>query len=310
MSDRTLGASDLEVSRLCLGGNVFGWTADEQESFAVLDAFAEGGGTFVDTADVYSVWVDGNRGGESEEILGRWMAARGNRDSMVIATKVAKHPDLRGLSPENVRKAVEGSLTRLGTDVIDLYYAHEDDEATPLEQTLGVFDELVREGKVRTLGASNFSAARLAESLSVSEREGLASYVAVQPQYNLVERDEYEGELAGVVTGSGLSCVPYYGLASGFLTGKYRPGQDVDSARAGTAGRYLDDRGTALLGVLDDVAAAHDTTVAAVSLAWLVAQPGVTSAIASARTPRQLADLLPVDGLELTGEEVARLDAA
>ena len=310
MSGATLGGSDLEVSRLCLGGNVFGWTANEQESFAVLDAFTEGGGTFIDTADVYSVWVDGNRGGESEEILGRWMASRGNRDSVVLATKVAKHPDLRGLSPANVRTALEGSLTRLGTDVIDLYYAHEDDEATPLEETLGVFDELVREGKVRALGASNFSAARLAESLAVSERDGLASYVAVQPPYNLVQRDEYEGELAGVVTGHGLSCVPYSGLASGFLTGKYRPGTSVDSPRAGTAGKYLDDRGTALLGVLDDVAGAHGTSVAAVSLAWLVAQAGVTSAIASARTPEQLAELLPVDALQLTDEEVARLDAA
>jgi aryl-alcohol dehydrogenase-like predicted oxidoreductase len=305
-----LGGTDIDVSALCLGGNVFGWTADEAASQAVLDAFTEGGGNFVDTADVYSAWVPGNSGGESEAILGRWMAARGNRDAVVIATKCGALTGVNGLGADTVRRAVEGSLERLQSDYIDLLYAHVDDADTPLEETLGAFDALVKEGKVRAIAASNYSPERLEEALAISEREGLASYVALQPAYNLVERD-YEGELEGVVAKHGLATVPYYGLASGFLTGKYRPGGNkVDSPRAEAASKYLENGGVAVLEALDEVAAAHSTSVAAVALAWLAAQPTVAAPIASARTTEQLADLLPVLTLQLGEDELARLSAA
>jgi aryl-alcohol dehydrogenase-like predicted oxidoreductase len=305
-----LGTSDLDVSRLCLGGNVFGWTADEVQSFAVLDAYAQAGGNFLDTADVYSAWHEGNSGGESETIIGKWLAARGNRDDIVVATKVGMLSGLDNLKAETVETAANASLKRLGTDHIDLYYAHKDDPETPLEETLAAFDRLVRAGKVRHIAASNYSAPRLAEALAVSEREGLAEFVALQPGYNLVSRDEYEGELADVVAGAGLAAVPYYGLARGFLTGKYRPGAQVDSPRAGGASAHLDERGLRVLSALDEIAAAHGTTVAAVALAWLAAQPTVAAPIASARTPEQLADLLPVNDLELTDDEVKRLTTA
>jgi aryl-alcohol dehydrogenase-like predicted oxidoreductase len=305
-----IGRSDLDVFPLCLGGNVFGWTADEPASFAVLDAYAAAGGNFVDTADAYSAWAPGHAGGESESILGRWMAERGNRDRMVIATKVGSWEQAKGLGADAIRRGAEGSLQRLQTDRIDLYYAHRDDPGTPVEETLAAFDALVREGKVRHIAASNFSAPRLAEALAVSDREGLARYVALQPEYNLLERDGYEGELADLVAREGLSCVPYYGLASGFLTGKYRPGGDVDSPRAGGAGRYLDERGLRVLDALDAVAEAHAVPVAAVALAWLAAQPTVAAPIASARTVEQLADLLAMAELTLGAEELARLDQA
>ena len=227
-----ISTTDLDVFPLCLGGNVFGWTVDEPDSFAVLDAYAAAGGNFIDTADAYSMWADGNSGGESETIIGRWMAARGNRDRMIIATKVAKLETRRGLSAANIRAAAEDSLRRLGTDRIDLYYAHEDDETVPLAETLGAFDELVTEGKVRYVGASNFDAARLDESLEVSQAEGLTSYVALQPHYNLMARD-YESELRGACENHDLACIPYFALAKGFLTGKYRrDGDAVDSVRA------------------------------------------------------------------------------
>ncbi|KAA2260074.1 aldo/keto reductase [Solihabitans fulvus] len=305
-----LGTSDLDVFPLCLGGNVFGWTADREQSFAVLDAYAATGGNFVDTADVYSAWAPGNSGGESETIIGEWLAARGNRDDVVVATKVGMLDGLTTLSSANIRTAAENSLRRLGVDHIDLYYAHQDDAGTPLEETLSAFDALVRDGKVRHIAASNFTPARLSESLAVSAREGLASYVALQPHYNLVERAGYEQELATVVADAKLSAVPYFSLAKGFLTGKYRPGVEVDSPRARGAGAYLDERGGRVLAALDEIAAAHDTTVAAVSLAWLAAQPTVAAPIASARTPEQLAELLPVASLTLTGAELGRLDAA
>lgn len=306
-----IGTSDLDVFPLNLGGNVFGWTADEQQSVAVLDAFTAAGGNFIDTADAYSAWAPGHVGGESESIIGRWAASRGNRDDLVIATKVGKLRGLEGLSPATIRRAAEDSLRRLRTDRIDLYYAHEDDPNTPLEETLAAFDALVREGKVRYIGASNFTAARLAESLAISEREGFASYVALQPHYNLVERDRYEGELADVVAKSGLSTLPYWSLASGFLSGKYRPGAQVDSARAGAAGRYLTiERGQRVLTALDEVAAAHRAEVATVALAWLAAQPTVAAPIASARTVEQLPALLAVADLALTGDELERLTAA
>jgi aryl-alcohol dehydrogenase (NADP+) len=305
---RKIGSTNLSVYPLCLGGNIFGWTIDERESFAVLDAYAAAGGNFLDTADSYSSWAPGNQGGESETIIGRWMASRGNRDSMAVATKVGQQPGREGLAPATIRAAAEESLARLGSDRIDLYYAHLDDEATPLEDSLAAFGELIAEGKVRAIGASNFTAPRLAESLAVAREHGLPEYVAVQPHYNLVHREEYEGPLADLCVREGISCAPYSGLASGFLTGKYRPGgPEVASPRAGSASTYLDDRGIAVLAALDEVAANHGATVAAVALAWLLAQPAVVAPIASARTPDQLADLLPVADLELSADELERL---
>ena len=304
---RTIGSSDLTVHPLCLGGNVFGWTADETQSFAVLDAYAGAGGNFVDTADVYSAWVPGHSGGESESIIGRWLAARHNRHRIVIATKVGMAPGVKGLSAKSIEAAADASLRRLQTDHIDLYYAHRDEEETPLPETLRALDALVRSGKVRHIAASNYTAPRLAEALAVSRREGFASFVALQPNYNLVHRDEYEGKLQTVCAQDGLSCVPYYGLARGFLTGKYRPGRAVDSVRAEGARSHMDARGLRVLGAVDEIAEAHRTTVAAVSLAWLVAQPTVAAAIASARTAEQLAELLPLAGLQLTAPELRHL---
>ncbi|MEU4806778.1 aldo/keto reductase [Actinosynnema sp. NPDC023587] len=306
-----LGTSDLDVSRLCLGGNVFGWTADEDDSYAVLDAYAAAGGDFVDTADAYSAWGDGHVGGESETIIGGWLRSRGNRDRVVVATKVGMLGvgGLDNLRADTVATAAENSLRRLGVDHIDLYYAHQDDPDTPQEETAAAFDALVRAGKVRYVAASNFTAERLTSALAVSEREGLAKYVVFQQHYNLVERS-YEGALSAAVAAGGLSSTPYFSLAKGFLTGKYRPGVAVESTRATAASKYLDERGLRVLDVLDEVAAAHGTTVAATALAWLAAQPTVAAPIASARTAGQLADLLPVLDLELKADEIARLTAA
>jgi aryl-alcohol dehydrogenase-like predicted oxidoreductase len=301
-----LGNSDLDVFGLNLGGNVFGWTADQDQSFAVLDAYAAAGGNFVDTADVYSAFKPGNTGGESETIIGNWLAKRGRRDEIVIATKVGNWAEHRGLSAKNIAAAADDSLQRLQTDHIDLYYAHTDDAGTPLEETLGAFDALVRSGKVRYIAASNYTAARLAEALSISDREGFARYVALQPHYNLVER-EYEQELAPLVDREGLSTLPYFGLAKGFLTGKYRSKKAGDSPRAEGALAYLDARGERVLAALDEVAHAHGVGVAAVSLAWLAAQPTVTAPIASARTLEQLAELLPFVDLNLTDDELQLL---
>jgi aryl-alcohol dehydrogenase-like predicted oxidoreductase len=307
---RNIPATDLAVHPLCLGANVFGWTADERESFAVLDAYKAAGGNFVDTADGYSQWVAGNRGGESEEIIGRWMAKRGNRDGIVLATKVGSKHDRKGLAAANVRAATEESLRRLQTDRIDLLYTHRDDEVTPPEETLGALDELVREGKVRHIAASNVSPARLEAAMEASAREGLARYVALQPHYNLVERG-YEDGLAEVCRRHDLGCLPYFALAKGFLTGKYRPGGDaVESRRAQGAAVYLDERGERVLAALDVAAAAHDVPVAAVSLAWLAAQPTVVAPIASARTPEQLAELMALVDLRLNDDELRALDAA
>lgn len=306
-----ISTTDLDVFPLALGGNVFGWTANQEESFAVLDAYAAAGGNFIDTADLYSAWAPGNSGGESETIIGRWMKARGNRDRMIIGTKVGMLEPLSGLSAKTIPVAAEQSLGRLQTDRIDLYYAHKDDPKTPLEETLGAFDTLVREGKVRYIAASNYTAPRLAEALDVSKRRGFARFVALQPHYNLVERKEYEGELAEVVRREGLSAIPYFALAKGFLTGKYRPGTpEVKSARAASASAYLNERGLKVLAALDEVAGAHHTTVAAVALAWLVAQPTVVAPIASARTTAQLADILPFVELRLSKEELRKLSAA
>ncbi|QCR18556.1 aldo/keto reductase [Agrococcus sp. SGAir0287] len=299
----------LDHGPLILGGNAFGWTSDRDESFAVLDAFLAAGGTSIDTADVYSAWVDGHVGGESETILGEWMASRGVRDRVVVATKVFSHPERPGLAAANVRAAVDDSLRRLQTDRIDLYYAHRDDPEVPQEEVAAVFDELVRAGKVREVGASNFEPARLRSLVEVAESAGLARPTTSQDRYNLVSR-EIEGELLPTLDELGIVEAPYVSLASGFLTGKYRPGVEVDSQRAGMAGRYLEDpANVALLDVLDDVAAAHGTTVAAVSLAWLRQQPLVAAPLASARTPQQLSELLASADVELTDDELARLAA-
>ncbi|PYR30929.1 MAG: alcohol dehydrogenase [Acidobacteria bacterium] len=298
----------LDVFPLCLGGNVFGWTANEQQSFDVLDAYAAAGGNFIDTADVYSAWVPGHSGGESETIIGRWMATRGTRNDMVIATKVGMAPGLKGLSATTIRAAAEASLRRLEIDRIDMYYAHADDPDTPLTESLHAFDAVLREGKVRYIAASNYTAPRLAEALAVSSREGLARYIALQPHYNLVHRSDYEGELRDLSTREGLACFPYYGLAKGFLTGKYRPHTRIDSPRAASASAYLDEHGLRLLATLDDIAAAHHATVAAVSLAWLMAQPNVVAPIASARSVEQLAELLPAASLSLSPEDLVRLN--
>jgi aryl-alcohol dehydrogenase (NADP+) len=305
-----LGSTDLDVFGLCLGGNVFGWTADEDDSFAVLDAYAAAGGNFFDSADVYSMWNPPFTGGESERMLARWTKARGNRDSVVLATKLGKRPDRPGLSAANIRRAAEDSLARLGTDYIDLYYAHADDPSVPMEETLGAFDALVREGKVRYIGASNFTAPRLTEALAVSEREGLARYVALQNQYNLMERTDYEHHLAPLLQREGIAGVPFYGLARGFLSGKYRPGAQVQSIRAGAVAEYRNARGYKVLSALDEIAASRGVPVAAVSLAWLGAQPTVVAPIASARTARQVLELLPSVGLKLAADELAALNAA
>ncbi|MER5503016.1 MULTISPECIES: aldo/keto reductase [unclassified Streptomyces] len=308
---RNLGSSGLQVFPLALGGNVFGWTADEAQSFAVLDAYVAAGGNFIDTADVYSAWVPGNEGGESETVIGRWLAARGNRSDIVVATKGGAHPEHKGLAAATIKAAAEESLRRLGTDHIDLYYTHFDDETVPVEEIITALDQLVKEGKVREIAASNISAERLRASLDFSEREGLARYVALQPHYNLVSRDTYEGELQDTAARAGLAAVPYYALASGFLTGKYRPGAVVDSARAQSAGQYLEsERGQKVLAALDRVAQEHDAQIATVALAWLASRPTVAAPIASARTVEQLPALVAVADLALTEQDLAELTGA
>ncbi|MFD0551811.1 aldo/keto reductase [Streptomyces rectiviolaceus] len=308
---RKLGSSDLEVFPLALGGNVFGWTADEAQSFTVLDAYTAAGGNFIDTADVYSAWAPGNKGGESETVIGNWLAARGNRSDVVLATKVGAHPDFKGLSANTIKSGVEESLRRLRTDYIDLFYTHYDDPTVSVEEIITALDDLVTSGKVRAIAASNVTADRLQEFLDFSDREGLARYSVLQPHYNLVSRDTYEGTLEQVASRSGLAAVPYYALASGFLTGKYRPGAAVDSARAQGAGKHLDtDRGLRVLAALDEVAQARGAELATVALAWLAAQPTVAAPIASARTVEQLPALLAVGELELTEAEVSALTAA
>jgi aryl-alcohol dehydrogenase-like predicted oxidoreductase len=297
-----------QVTRLCLGGNVFGWTMDQAESFAVLDAYTAGGGNFIDTADSYSRWVDGHVGGESELIIGQWLKSRRNRDQVILATKFGQ---LLGVRADSVRAAAEGSLRRLQTDYIDLYYAHIDDAGVRLEETLGALSELVAEGKVRSVGASGYSADRLAAALDISDRHGYPRYTALQPLYNLIERGGYEGGLQDLCVRENIACLPFFSLARGFLTGKYRPGVQAETKRGGFAwtGEW-DDRSLRVLAALDEVADAHGTTVAAVSLAWLSAQPGVLAPIASARTPGQLSELLPALDLELADDEIRHLTEA
>lgn len=297
----------LDFGPLVLGGNTFGWTSSAQESHAVLDAFVGAGGRSIDTADVYSAWVPGNSGGDSERIIGDWLVARGRRDDVVIGTKVSSLAARKGLSPDNIRGAVDESLQRLRTDYIDLYYAHYDDPAVPQEEYVGVFDELVKAGKVLEIGASNFEPARLKSAVAVADEAGQTRFTVAQDHFNLIER-EYVDVLAPTVAELGLVELPYYSLASGFLTGKYRPGSSVDSVRAGGAARYLeDDRNVALLASLDVVAADHGVSVTAVALAWLRQQPTVAAPVASARTVEQLGALVESFELVLTDEELARL---
>jgi aryl-alcohol dehydrogenase-like predicted oxidoreductase len=304
--------TDLDVFPLNLGGNVFGYTAGKAESFAVLDAYAEAGGNFLDTADSYSAWAPGNSGGESETIIGEWLTARGNRADIVLATKVSAHPDFKGLSAKNIKAAAEASLKRLQTDVIDLYWAHFDDLATSVEETLSGFDELVKEGKVRYIGASNLSGDRLTESLAAADREGLTRYVALQPHYNLMEREGYESQYAPIAARENLAVFPYFALAKGFLTGKYRSRSDDGggSPRAARAAVYFDERGQRVLAALDEIAAAHNVPVASVALAWLRQQPNIVAPIASASKVSQLPALLQSVTLDLTSDELGKLTAA
>ncbi len=313
MEMRTIGASSLATPRLVLGGNVFGFTVKGEEAFAILDRFVAAGGTMIDTADVYSAWVPGHKGGESETLLGEWLKRRGRRDDVLIATKVGMLAGEGGekLEPARIAAAAEASLRRLGSDYIDLYYAHADDAATPLGESLAAFDRLVRDGKVRALGASNYSAERLGEARAVSEREGLARYTVLQPHYNLVECADFAGDLQRLAIERDIGVLPYFGLASGFLTGKYRSEADLGkSVRGDRVRQYLDARGERVLAVLDLVAAETDATPAQVALAWLAAQPAVTAPIASATSVAQLEELLGVLTLELSKDQLGRLGAA
>ena len=314
MNHRPLGRSGLSIAPLVFGGNVFGWTADEATSHRLLDAFVDGGFNAVDTADVYSAWVPGHVGGESEGVIGRWLKARGKRDDVLILTKVAMWPAQPGLSAANITAAVEGSLKRLQTDHIDLYQSHQDDADTPIEETLEAYDRLIKAGKVRAIGASNFTVERLAESLKVSADKGskvgdLPRYETIQPKFNLYDRDEVEGPLAELTAREGLGVIPYYGLAAGFLTGKYRDPADLEGkARGRTVGRYLNDKGLRVLAALDEAAKAVSATQAQVALAWIMAHPSITAPIASATSVEQLSELMEAARLKLPAEVIEKLN--
>lgn len=304
----SLANTDLQLSSLCLGGNVFGWSADEPQSHDVISAFVDGGGNFIDTADVYSEWAPGNQGGESESVIGNWCVKTGRRADLIIATKVSKLSSRPGLSASNIVAAAEDSLRRLNTDYIDLYYAHADDPSVSMVETLTAFDSLVKSGKVRYVAASNYSGARLKEALAVSNDLGLTSYVALQNEYNLVSRFEYEADVAPVLAETGLQGIPYFSLAAGFLTGKYQPGVSVDSKRAQGASNYATDKSYGVLEVVKLIAASRQVTLAAIALAWLRAQPTVAVPIASARTVEQLAEIMVE--VQLDANELMTLDDA
>jgi len=303
----TIPQTDLVVHPLCLGSNIFGSNADEAQSHAVMDAYSSHAGNFIDTADMYNQWVEGHVGGESESVIGSWMKKRNNRQSMVIATKVSKMDTRPGLSAKNIFAACEESLNRLQTDYIDLYYSHSDDETVALEETLGAYAQLIAQGKVRYIAASNFTPARLRESIKFSEDNNIPAYVAVQDLYNLVDRKTYEGEMSQAVADLGISNIPFYGIARGFLSGKYRPGvTKVDSKRAAGAREYATDKNYGVLTVMDEVAKNHNVSLSAVALAWLRAQPSVSVPIASARTVEQVEEI--IQGVELSREEVEKLN--
>jgi aryl-alcohol dehydrogenase-like predicted oxidoreductase len=307
-----LGKSDLEVPVLCLGGNVYGWTLPEAESLRQLDAALEAGLNFIDTADAYSRWMPGHTGGESETILGKWLATGNKRSNVILATKLGLEmgEGKKGLSAAYIEQAVEASLRRLQTDYIDLYQAHRDDPDTPLEETLAAFDKLVQQGKVRHIGASNYTGPRLAEALRISKDNGLVSYVSLQPLYNLASREDFETNLLPVVQEHTLGVIPYYSLAAGFLTGKYRSKKDAEGkARGGSVSKFLNDWGWNLLHALDEVAEAHHSTPARVALAWLMVQPGITAPIASATDDRHLNDLIEATRLKLDHASIEKLNA-
>jgi aryl-alcohol dehydrogenase-like predicted oxidoreductase len=309
MQHRTIGNSDLKVAPLVFGGNVFGWTADERTSFSLLDAFVDHGLNFIDTADVYSRWVEGHQGGESETIIGKWFKESGKRDKIVLATKVGLLGTRPGLSAANIEAAVNDSLKRLKTDYIDVYFSHLDDDKTPLLDTLGAYQKLIAAGKVRVIGASNYTGERLEEALKVSAKEGIPAYQLLQPEYNLYDRADYESDLEPVVKAHKVSVVPYYSLASGFLSGKYRSKADIKgSARGAKVAGYLNDRGLKIVDALVKVAERHDTEPAAIALAWLIARPGITAPIASATSVKQLESLAHATRITLAPEDVVILD--
>lgn len=313
MTPRKLGATDLEIAPLVLGGNVFGWTADEATSFAVLDAFVDAGGTMIDTADVYSAWVDGHQGGESEAVIGRWLKQSGKRDRVLLATKVGMLPGEggEGLAPARIAAAVEASLSRLGTDRIDVYYAHQDDQNVPQDAVLEAFGRLVDAGKVRVVGASNFGAMRLKAANDAARDAGLPHYHVLQPEYNLVSRHKFEGELQNYCVEHNIAVLPYYGLASGFLTGKYRSADDLGkSVRGGRMGELLEGRGADVLAAMDAVADETGASLAQIALAWLMAQPGVTAPIASATSVEQVRELVAAWDVALSKDQLDRLSAA
>jgi aryl-alcohol dehydrogenase-like predicted oxidoreductase len=300
----TIPETDLVVHPLCLGGNVFGWSADEKQSVDVLNAYASHGGNFIDTADVYSEWKEGNKGGESETIMGTWLKSQ-DRSKFVIATKVAKLSTRPGLSPENIIAACNDSLKRLQTDYIDIYYSHNDDPEVPMAETLGAYAQLISEGKVRYIAASQHTGARLQEALNISKEQGLPSYIALQDHYNLMERKPFESEQQEVLATNGLSSLPFFSLARGFLSGKYRKGVVVDSVRADGVKEYQTDKGWEVVAALDEIARAHNSSVSAIALAWLRSNPQVSTPIASARTVEQLIEIVEV--VHLSSEEVSRL---
>lgn len=310
MQKRELGRSGIEITPLMLGGNVFGWTADEATSFAVLDAFVDQGGDAIDTADVYSVWVPGHEGGESERVIGKWLKASGKRNKVVIGTKVGMWPKRLGIRRENIIAACEDSLQRLGVETIDLFQLHRDDEATPAEEYMSALDELVRSGKARAVGASNFKAPRLKEALKQSAKSGFARFETLQPEYNLMNR-EIEAELMPLCEHEGISIIPYYGLASGYLTGKYRTEADkAKSVRGGRMDKYMHGKGPAVLAALDAVGARHGATPAQIALAWIMAKPAIAAPIASATSVAQVSELMGALRVTLSADDVAELDCA
>lgn len=313
MEKRKLGRSELEVTPVCFGGNVFGWTIDEATSFEILDAFVAASGNFIDTADFYSRWVEGNEGGESETILGSWMKQRRNRDKVIIATKVGLDmgPKGKGLSRAHILQAIDDSLHRLQTDYIDLYQSHTDDESTPLEETLETYAELIRQGKVRVIGASNYSADRLAKALQISEEHGYPRYESLQPLYNLYDRADYEQDLEPLCIEQEIGVISYFSLASGFLSGKYREEKDLSSSsRAGFVKKYLNDRGRQILSAIDEVAKTHNTTPTQISLSWLIARPSITAPIVSATKLEQLNEIIKAVDLKLDSASIQLLDQA
>ena len=314
MEKRRLGRSELNVPTLCFGGNIFDWTVDKAQGFKLLDGLMEAGFNFIDTADVYSRWVEGHVGGESEVVIGEWMKARGNRDKVILATKVGM--DLgdgkKGLAPAYIRQAVEASLKRLQTDYIDLYQSHTDDAETPLADTLGAYAKLIEEGKVRVIGASNYSAARLAEALETSKKAGLPRYESLQPEYNLYAREGFEAELGPLCRKEEVGVIPFFALAAGFLTGKYRSEADYSKSPRGARSipKYMNERGFRILDALDKVAAEAGVPQARVAIAWLISRPGLTAPIASATTLEQLSELIAATKLSLSAEQLAALDKA